>query len=176
MGSVVPIAFQAIQAAQAISSVAKVVGRGISAVDDGRKQSVQALDQLEARQKVEQRNAQEKANLQRQEILTQAQEKEANRVRELKRAVARQRAAFGGSGLSSADGSSQAVLLGLFEESEEEKAERERLDNLRLSAIDQNLAQAKRVNTLELAQQREKSRLKNSSSNLEDAVSVLSIF
>ena len=52
------------------------------------------------------------------------------------RAVARQRANFGSSGISSDSGSGQAVLLGLFDETEDELARREQLDNLRNRALD----------------------------------------
>ena len=177
MGSIVPVALQALQAVQTVSTVAKVVGRGLDVVDDKRHDSsAQALAQLEARQRAEIRNAKEQANIERQKIASAAKEKETERLRSLKRAVARQRAEFGGSGIASGDGSSQAVLLGLFDESEQEKADRERLDKIKLSAIDQSLANKRRVNTLERAQLQEKSRLKNSRSTLEEASDFLSIF
>jgi hypothetical protein len=81
----------------------------------------------------------------------------------LKRAVARQRAAYGASGIeANSSGSAQAVLLGLFDESEEEKNQREKLDTLRLNAIDQDVDQRSRLNVLQRTQLAEKQRLQQS--------------
>lgn len=91
--------------------------------------------------------------------LSDLKEEEKRRV-SLKRAMARQRASFGGQGLSSTDGSSEAVLLGLFNESDEERAIREQMSALRENAIDLNAAQIQQRNLLELTSDREKQDLK----------------
>lgn len=172
MGSVVPIAFQALQAFQAVNTVANIING-----DDQRdRQGRLALEQLQARQKIEEQAAVNKANLSREEIKVKTEQAESQRKAALKRAVARQRAKFGASGINSNDGSSEAVLLGLFEESDEEKASRERLDNIRLQAIDQNLSNQKRVNTLQRTQLNERSRIKNTSSTLDALSDLFSIF
>ena len=124
-----------------------------------------ALQQLQARQAEEERQQAQDAALSRAQISAQAQEAERQRRSALKRAVARQRARFGGSGVSSNGGSSEAVLLGLFEESDAERAQRERLDNLRFGAIDQNLEQQQSLNVLQREQLRERQKLNNLSSS-----------
>lgn len=177
MAQLVPVALQAISAFQAVSSVANVVGGGLDVFDSGsEKSSRQAVEQLQQQQKLQQRQSANKAVLDKQEIAAKATEVEAQRRDSLKRAVARQRAQFGGRGVSSGDGSSEAVLLGLFEESDGLRKSRERLDNIRLQVIDQGLVNQKRVNTLERTQLAERKKLKNSSSTLETVTDLFSIF
>lgn len=108
--------------------------------------------------------AQEDAALQKEQMRLTSEQAETERRAALRRAVARQRAAFGASGTGASGGSAQAVLLGLFDESEEERSQREALDNLKSRAGDQGLVQQQRVNTLQLAQLRERDRLKSASS------------
>lgn len=125
-----------------------------------------ALQQLQARQAEEQRQRVQDAALERAQLNAQAAEVERERKGALKRAVARQKASFGGSGIGSTGGSSEAVLLGLFEESDAQKAQRERLDHLRLGAIDQNLSQQGSLNVLQRTQLQERQKLNNLSSGL----------
>ncbi|HRQ60224.1 MAG TPA: transporter, partial [Alphaproteobacteria bacterium] len=73
--------------------------------------------------------------------------------------VARQRAAYGGSGISSSGGSAEAVLLGLFDESEDDLRRREQLDGLRNTAIDLDTSQTRAVNVLQATQLAEKNKL-----------------
>ncbi len=120
-----------------------------------------ALQQLQQQQNLQQKNAQERAALERQKIALDTQIAEENRRKALKRAVARQRASFGSQGVSSSGGSSQAVLLGLLSESDEERAQRERLDTLRNAAINQDLGQQVRLNTLQRTQLQERNNLDN---------------
>lgn len=127
--------------------------------DELRAQQDLALAQLQAEQKLGTRQAQSDAALDREKIALDAQSAEDERRKALKRAVARQRASFGSSGVGSAGGSSEAVLLGLFEESEDEKQKRENLDNLKRSAIDQDLQNRTATNTLRRTQLVEKQRL-----------------
>ena len=79
-----------------------------------------------------------------------------DRQNALRRAVARQRAQFGGQGISTDNGSGQAILLGLFNESEQDAADRARLDQLKTTALDQNIDQTKRLNVLQASQLAEK--------------------
>ncbi len=155
MGSIVPIAIQALQVAATVGSVAQ-------AVNSGREQSQSsdlALKQLQQQQKLNQRIATDNANLQRQQLFETSKAAEQERRLALKRAVARQRAEFGGNGVSSGDGSSEAVLLGLFDESEGQKQARERLDNIKLQNINQSLSNLSRVNTLKYTQAKQKNKL-----------------
>lgn len=127
-----------------------------------RAQQDQALKQLKQRQKQEQQAARQEAQLEREQINTKQENAEEERRDALRRAVARQRAQFGASGISSDDGSAEAVLLGQFEESQENKQKREELDNLRKRALDQKLNQRRRKNVLERTQLAERQRLERS--------------
>ena len=127
-----------------------------------RAQQDQALKQLKQRQQQEQQARRQEAELEREEINTEQQQAEDERRDALRRAAARQRAEFGASGVSSDDGSAEAVLLGQFEETEEDIQKREELDNLRKRALDQNLNQRRRQNVLERTQLAERQRLERS--------------
>lgn len=118
-----------------------------------------ALRQLQQKQAVNQQQAERNAELERKQIAEQSAINEENRRAALKRAVARQRSQFGGRGISSSGGSSEAVLLGMFGETEDELAQRERLDNLRFGALDSDLAQSRSLNILQYEQLRERQKL-----------------
>ena len=111
------------------------------------------LDQLAAQQAANMQIAEQNAALERQQIEQQAADDERRRQNALRRSAARQRAEFGASGISAASGGSgEAVLLGLFEQSEEEKNEAEALDRLRFAALDQELENKKTLNLLQSQQ------------------------
>lgn len=118
-----------------------------------------ALKQLQDKQKIEELSAAERDALERRNITLSAASAENERRASMKRAVARQRAQFGAQGLSGDEGSGEAVLLGLFDESEEDRAEREQLDNLRYSALDNKINDSKRINVLQRTQLKEKQNL-----------------
>jgi hypothetical protein len=171
MGSFVPVAFQALQAFQAVNTV-------VSSFDNSRAraQSGLALEQLQARQAQEYREAQEKAVLEKDRINANAAEAERLRKNALKRAVARQRAAFGASGVQAGNGSSEAVLLGLFDESEEEKKSREKMDRLRNLSLDQGLSTLRSANTLTRTHLAQRQKLANNLSSLETIDRLYSLF
>lgn len=103
--------------------------------------------------------AQQQAAQQRAELEQKATADEESRQAALKRAVARQRSLYGSGGIASTDGSARAVLLGLFEESEDEKVRRENLDRLRYSAIDSDLAHRRNINMLNVSAARERNNI-----------------
>ena len=115
------------------------------------------------------RNAREQAALQKEQIRISGEQAETSRRAALRRAMARQRAQFGASGIGSGSGSAQAVLLGMFDESEEELQQRQTLDSLKTAAINQGVTQTQRINTLQLTQMKERDRLKNLGSALQSA-------
>lgn len=119
------------------------------------------LDQLRQQQALQEAQIAQDAALDRQEIAVKAAQDEAERRDALRRAVARQRARFGASGLdtSTGGGSAEAVLLGLLGESEAQAAERDALDALRLQAIDDNAAQKSSLNLLQATQLSQKNAL-----------------
>ena len=172
MGTMIPVATQALQAFQTISSVASVF--------DNSKADYQnnlALAQLQQQQNMQQKQAYQDALLNRENIAAQTAKAETVRKSSLKRAMARQRAEFGASGVgNSSNGSTEAVLLGLFEESEKEKENRERLDKIKIKALDQNLFQQKRVNTLKRTQATERDKLSKTYSVFDTASDLFNIF
>lgn len=117
-----------------------------------------ALSQLQAQQKLQAEQLAAQTALDKQKIATDAAAAEQDRRNALKRAVARQRASFGAQGVSSG-GSSSAVLLGLFDESEDERKDREVLDTLKTAALDQQISQNESLNLLQQQQLREKQKL-----------------
>lgn len=160
MGGLTSLASTAIQAIGAANTV-------IGAIDkyqngSGRTQ----YDQTKAQNDLILKNAKEQASLQKEQMRINADAAETERRNALRRAIAKQRAQFGASGISQGDGSSQAVLLGMFDESDEERQQREALDALKTASIDQNVGQQARVNTLQLTQLQEKNRLNKVSSAL----------
>ncbi len=130
-----------------------------------RRAEEQSLKELQQRQQEDMRAAQEDAALEREKIALESEAAERERRDALKRATARQRARFGSSGIdTNTSSSAQAVLLGLFDESEEERQEREALDDLRNRALDSDLAQRSRLNVLQQTQLKERNKLNNVSS------------
>lgn len=119
-----------------------------------------ALSQLQERQRLAQQQSGQDANLDRERIALQNSQNEETRRAALRRAVARQRAQFGSSGIASGTGgSADAVLLGLFDETEDELTRRNQLDNLRNRALDLNLNQQRSVNVLQATQLSERQNL-----------------
>ena len=142
-----------------LSLVSNLVG-GLSSYNDGRRQQEDAYRAMQARQQADYAYAVQQAGNQRAEIAAAAEKENLAKRTALKRAVAKQRAEFGAAGITpSTSGSAEAVLLGLFQEDEAEKAARDAIDNLRYKAIDDQLAQKSRVNVLELSEAREKKKI-----------------
>lgn len=152
MGALVPV----------LTSALVTQGVGLAVNEFSRRQSQdQALEQLQERQALQQQQQAQDAALQKQQIALSAAQNEEERKAALKRAVARQRANFGSQGVGSGAGSSQAVLLGMFEETEDELSRREELDNLRLNAVDLNVSQSNALNVLQRTQLQERNNLNN---------------
>lgn len=123
-----------------------------------------ALKQLKALQKNQTAAAQQNAALERSKISAETEQIEKDRQAALRRAVARQNNMLASKGFSTSDGgSAEAILLGLFEESEEEKASRQKYDTLRQQALDLGLSQKKSANILARQQLKEKQELERAS-------------
>ncbi|MCB9996609.1 MAG: hypothetical protein H6869_09255 [Rhodospirillales bacterium] len=118
-----------------------------------------ALQQLKAQQTAQAQDLAEQTALSREKLRAEADAAEAERLAALRRAVARQRAAFGASGIGNTDGSSEAVLLGMFEETDQDRTESERLDDIRNRVLDQEQAAQERLNILQASQLRQKQQL-----------------
>lgn len=128
--------------------------------NDLKKEQNAALDTLRRKQELEQKNLVEANALERERIVANAADEEKQRKAALKRAVARQKALFGASGIgNAANGSSSAVLLGLFDESEDELENRTRLDTLKSRALDLGENQSQSLNVLQRTQLKERQKL-----------------
>lgn len=134
-----------------------------NASDALRAQQDLIMRQLQERQKhgfeaVSARNA-----LEMEKIAGDMEANKARRLNALKRAVARQKTLFSAQGLGAGDGGSrEAVLLGLYDESDFEQREDDRYANLRKAALSQDLAEQRQRNLLEatqLAQQQNLTRI-----------------
>ncbi len=121
-----------------------------------------ALQQLQARQQLAQQQSAARSALDQERLSASAKAVESDRQRALRRAVARSRAKFGGQGISTNSGSAQAILLGLFDESEEEHTQRTNIDNLRGRAIDLDLSNQSGLNVLQRTQLQERQNLAQS--------------
>lgn len=163
MGGILPLAKGINEIAGAVNTVGRAVGTIQTLSGGGRQKDAQelALRQLQERQSLQQQQLAQSNALEREKITTQSTQDEEERRAALRRAVARQRANFGASGISANSGSGQAVLLGLFDETEDELARREQLDNLRTRALDLGESQASSLNLLQATQLRERNALKS---------------
>lgn len=132
--------------------------------EDGNLEAEQdlALQQLQAEQALEMQQLEQDAALKQEQIDAAAAQAEDARKKALKRAVASQRASFGSQGLGDgSSNSSEAVLLGLFEESEDERRVREENDALKAKALDQNLEDQKSLNLLQTTQLQQRQSLQS---------------
>jgi hypothetical protein len=141
-------------------NIFNAAGNIIGAYDNLRGDNTYYRD-LQRQQGEQMRQMAENAALEKEKIRLSAEQTEVERRAALRRAIAKQKAKYGASGIESSGGSSQALLLGLYDESDEDRQQRESLDALKTQAIDQNLDQQQRINTLQLTQLRERSRYNN---------------
>lgn len=170
MGGISPIVSQGIGIASALTggalpglgTVSQILNAYNVVTDQSGKQIEAeqglALSQLQAQQALQQKQLQAQIALDKQKIATDAALGDEERRQALRRAVAKQRAAFGSQGVSGG-ASSEAVLLGLFEESDDERKKRESLDSLKTAALDQQISQNQSLNLLQQQQLREKQKL-----------------
>ena len=123
-------------------------------------QQTLAMTQLQAQQELGERQAAQDAALEQRAAAVESDAAETARRAALKRAVARQKVSLASQGISAVDGgSAEAILLGLFSESEQERAARDRLDGLRSAAAAEGLAQKRALNVLQRSQLAERQRL-----------------
>lgn len=161
MGALTPVLGGLTSLTATLGAASQVVGAiqtlsGNSAAE--RAQELQ-LRQLQERQRLQQQQLAQDNALERERIALQSAQDEEDRRNALRRAVSRQRATFGGRGISANSGSSQAVLLGLMNETEDELAQREQLDNLRNRALDLEAGQTRSLNLLQATQLQQRNAL-----------------
>ena len=97
--------------------------------------------------------------LEREKIAAQNAQNAEERRLALRRAISRQRAKFGGAGVSSTGGSSEAVLLGFFDETKDELDRRNQLDQIRNRALELDVSQSNSINLLQSSQLAERNNL-----------------
>lgn len=119
----------------------------------------QAAGQQRANQAADMADRQAGAQTQLAQIAASAATEERRRVDALRRTMARTRAALGASGVSAADGSGEAILLGAVNDSAMERQDADRIDQIKRQAIQQELDNARRRNLLEQAQLADRQRL-----------------
>lgn len=147
MGTLVPVLGTILQVGSVLGGVANFAQPFIQ----DRVDSKHLKEQNALQQKL---NAQA-ASLKQEQNRVETQAADSQRRAALKRAMARQRANFGAQGVGSGAGSSEAVLLGLFDQSDEEREAAEKLSALREQAINQNLGAQSQLNLLQQTQLRE---------------------
>lgn len=153
MGGIASVASTAIKALGTVNTVLGAVNTYKKSSGKEEYNQTKALNDLRLQQE------RERAALEKEQLQLSKEQAESQRQSALRRAVARQKALFGSGGTGSSDGSAKAVLLGLFDESDEERAQREALDTLKTKAIDTGVAQTQRLNTLQLSQLKERNRI-----------------
>lgn len=135
------------------------LGANAAQLKELRQQQEQAGAQLASRQQLEEELAQKKRDQDVAMLRVESDQAERRRVAALKAVTAKQRAAMGGAGVAADDGSGEAVLLGLFQQSDAERADRAAVDDLRQKIIDANYDSLRSRNLLEAAQLSERQSL-----------------
>jgi len=125
------------------------------------------------------RDLDEKATLENRRIALEEVEETRKRKDALKRATATRQAAFGGQGIDTADGSGEAVMLGLFRESDEDRKYRQHLNQLKRASLDQEITSSRKRNLLDLQQDYTSARnnfVRSSTNNVDDGIGYLARF
>ncbi|MCB1650748.1 MAG: transporter [Alphaproteobacteria bacterium] len=151
MAAITPVLGTVLPALSAIGTLVSTA-QTLTGNDKQSRQQDLALRQLQERQQLDAAQRAQQTALEREKIALSAEQDEDDRRAALRRAVARQRAQFGASGVSSNGGSSEAVLLGLFDETQGELDQREALDSLKNKALDLSQSQAASLNVLQATQ------------------------
>lgn len=153
---------------QALGGILPVINKSISIVNtidradrllnrkSGSKDRDLALRQLRQRQASEEKIAATRTARDQMILDAESASTERRRLNALKRETARQNAAFGGAGVDSETGSGEAVLLGLFQESEDDKRDQDSITALRRQILTDNFAALKSRNLLDYAQTSER--------------------
>ncbi|OIN86849.1 MAG: hypothetical protein AUJ12_04365 [Alphaproteobacteria bacterium CG1_02_46_17] len=147
MGSLSSVVAPLAQVGSAIGSVASFAQPFMSASHKGSESDL-ALQ-----------NYQQNVELQKKQNLLGLQQAETERRNKLKKMVSSQRAEYGGSGVGSGAGSSEAVLQGLVEDSDIERQNNENDTSLANETLDQKLAQQRQLNLLQKQQLKQKTLL-----------------
>ena len=142
---------------QALSVAGSIAG----AVDKYQNDSgLRAYEEEKRRYKITMDALQKEEALKKEQNSLSLQQAEDDRQGRLRAAIARQRAAFGASGVGSGTGSSQAYLLGLADDSQEEGRQLSQAAEIKNRILEQEYNARQSLNMLELANARERKKLK----------------
>ncbi len=159
MGGFTPILNGVSQAVKLGATINNVAGM-INGITGGQDRTAEKI--LKREQALEEKQAAQRAAAEKLKIQTDADAATRARQDALRRAVSRRRAEFGASGISSNDGSGEAVLLGLIDDDAKTQDENDTLTRLRMTALDDSLAQQRARNLLELSNLRSRNSVSKS--------------
>jgi hypothetical protein len=166
MGGFTSLASTAMQAL----SLANTAVKGIDAYRDD--SGTRAYQQAKQQSALGLATLQEKTALQKEQNRLVLEQDSVERQERLRAALAKQRALYGGRGVGSDGGSSQAYLLGLVGKNEDESNAASETTLMRNKILDQEYDGAKARNMLELTQMKEKSKLKKAAAAYNSLTSV----
>lgn len=153
MGALSSVITPVLQIGSALGTVAGIV-QPYQAVSQKNREADLKLQQLQ----------QSMAQQKKQNLLT-LEQNETERRAKLRSLLSQQRASFGGRGLDTTSGSSEAVIQGMLDDSDQERAASESKVLAANKELDQQVSQQKRLNLLQKEQLRQKTIL-SSISNL----------
>ncbi len=153
MGALSSVITPVLQIGSALGTVAGIV-QPYQAVSQKNREADLKLQQLQ----------QSVAQQKKQNLLT-LEQNETERRAKLRSLLSQQRASFGGRGLDTTSGSSEAVIQGMLDDSDQERAASESKVLAANKELDQQVSQQKRLNLLQKEQLRQKTIL-SSISNL----------
>lgn len=136
------------QTVRAYQTIDRAIGTFNKAKDGDTKEDAHIQNLLD-RQNLDEKIAAQKADREKTLLAAEAGDAERRRLSALRAASARQRASYGASGITGDTGSSEAVLLGLVNQSEQERAARDDITSIRRQMIDDNLSSLRSRNLLE---------------------------
>jgi hypothetical protein len=159
MGNLTPVLGALTQTLGAIQTITSSID-ALSGGDrrDLRREQDLAMRNLQQKQGQSEKQAIEDAKLERERLRLESQNTEDARRKALRRAMARQNVRFGAGGVSRT-GSGEAVLLGLYNDSEDQGNNNQALDQIRYNAIDNDLANLRQNNLLQRTQLAEQQRM-----------------
>jgi len=163
MGTIQPVLTELSSTLGTITSIQSQLGSltGIGTRGQEKAQRAQqdlALQQLQQTQANTEREAQQKAARDRERLQVEAQQNDQRRRQSLRRSIARQNARVGASD-TSRTGSNEAVLLGLINDTEDDRQNAAQLDQLRFNTIDSGVSDLQQRNVLQRTQLAERQRL-----------------
>jgi len=148
MGSLNSLATALVPAVTGNAGLTTLANWAVNGIEDASNNSAAIKSEKLAMQQ-----AQADANKKLAELEQKSADAEADRLKTLKATIAKQKASFGGSGLSNSDsGSTQSVIKGFLSDSEDEKEKENKLTSLKKQAIEDSLTANNRQSLLEIAQ------------------------